>query len=162
MGARRSATAPVSRTSSGRRSRRVQRFLRESVRRGAAAAARDSQTRGQDVEAEIALTLEEAHRGGNAHISFQATETCPECGGTGQKPRKVCPKCHGAGALQSPRTFEVKIPAGIRNGSMIRLRGGEEPGSAVRLPATYCYKCRSNHTGSSGWWAKIAGKSNFR
>ena len=90
--------------------------------------------RGQDVTAEITLTLEEAHHGGTRSISFQATEICPECGGTGRKNGKVCPKCHGAGALQSPRTFEVKIPAGIRNGSMIRLRGQGEPGSGGAAP----------------------------
>ena len=85
--------------------------------------------RGQNVTAEITLTLEEAHRGGTRTISFQATEACPECGGTGRKDGKVCPKCHGAGAVTTPRTFEVKIPAGIRNGSIIRLSGQGEPGS---------------------------------
>jgi len=85
--------------------------------------------RGQNVTAEITLTLEEAHRGGTRTISFQAMEACPECGGTGRKDGKVCPKCHGAGTVQSTRTFEVKIPTGIRNGSMIRLSGQGEPGS---------------------------------
>jgi len=90
--------------------------------------------RGQNVTAEITLTLEEAHRGGTRTISFQATEACPECGGTGRKAGKVCPRCHGAGAVQSTRTFDVKIPTGIRNGSMIRLGGQGEPGSGGAPP----------------------------
>jgi DnaJ-class molecular chaperone len=90
---------------------------------------RTSRQRGQNVTAEITLTLEEAHHGGTRTISFQATQTCPECGGSGRKDAKVCPKCHGAGTVQTPRNFEVKIPAGIRNGSMIRLSGQGEPGS---------------------------------
>src|SRR4051794_23177598 len=39
--------------------------------------------RGQDVEAEIELSLEEAHRGGRQTVRLQAAETCPTCNGTG-------------------------------------------------------------------------------
>ena len=41
--------------------------------------------RGQDVEAEIALTLEEAHRGVKRNITLQVMETCTDCQGTGSK-----------------------------------------------------------------------------
>ena len=41
--------------------------------------------RGQDVEAEIALTLEEAHRGVKRTITLQAMETCTDCRGSGTK-----------------------------------------------------------------------------
>ena len=40
---------------------------------------------GQDVEAEITLTLEEAHRGGARSLSLQAAEPCTDCGGSGSK-----------------------------------------------------------------------------
>jgi DnaJ-class molecular chaperone len=90
--------------------------------------------RGQNVTAEITLTLEEAHHGGTRSITFEATETCPECGGTGRKDGKVCPKCHGAGVVQGTRTFDVRIPPGMRNGSIIRLAGQGEPGSGGALP----------------------------
>ena len=53
---------------------------RRSGRRGAGFA-----MRGQDVEAEIPLTLEEAHRGGKRTITLQVTEPCPDCRGTGSK-----------------------------------------------------------------------------
>lgn len=85
--------------------------------------------RGQNVEAEIALTLEEAHRGGTRTIEFDSTETCTECGGTGSQDGKVCPVCRGAGVVRRPKTVEVTIPRGVREGSVIRLAGNGEPGS---------------------------------
>jgi curved DNA-binding protein len=85
--------------------------------------------RGQDVEAEIVLALEEAHRGVTRSISFQAVEPCPDCKGTGSKDGKVCPTCRGAGAIRRPKSFDVTIPAAVRDGSVIRLAGQGEPGA---------------------------------
>jgi len=85
--------------------------------------------RGRDVEAEIALTLEEAHRGVKRSITFQTVETCADCRGTGSKDKKICPTCGGAGEIRRPKSLEVTIPAGVRDGSVIRLAGQGEPGS---------------------------------
>jgi curved DNA-binding protein len=89
---------------------------------------------GQDIEAEIPLTLEEAHRGGTRSISLEVTEPCPECKGTGRKDGKVCPTCHGAGVTSRPKSFEVTIPPGVRDGSVIRLAGQGEPGANGASP----------------------------
>jgi DnaJ-class molecular chaperone len=71
--------------------------------------------RGRDIEAELALTLEEAHRGGVRNVTLQATETCPECRGTGSKDGKTaCPTCRGAGAVRRPKSLEMTIPRGLR------------------------------------------------
>jgi len=84
--------------------------------------------KGENVEAEIALTLEEAHRGVTRGITFQAAEPCPNCGGTGVKEGKTCPTCRGAGVIRKPKSLDVNIPAGVRNASVIRLAGQGEPG----------------------------------
>ncbi len=91
--------------------------------------------RGQDVEAELELPLEEAHRGGRRTLQLQAAETCPTCNGAGVKDNKPCPTCGGAGQVLRPKTIEVNIPAGVRDGSTIRLAGqggaamnGAQPG----------------------------------
>jgi DnaJ-class molecular chaperone len=85
--------------------------------------------RGSDIEAEIALTLEEAHRGGSRSVTLQSSEPCPECRGTGSKDGKtICPTCRGAGAVRRPKSLEVTIPKGLRDGSVIRLSGQGEPG----------------------------------
>lgn len=86
--------------------------------------------RGQDIEAEIRLTLEEAHRGGTRSITLQLTETCPDCRGSGTKDGKsACPTCRGAGVIRRPKSFDVTIPPGVRDGSVIRLAGQGEPGT---------------------------------
>src|SRR5215813_220604 len=79
--------------------------------------------RGQDVEAEIELSLEDAHRGGRHTLQMQVTEVCPTCNGTGEKDGKLCPTCRGAGQVLKPKTLEVNIPAGVRDGSTVRLAG---------------------------------------
>lgn len=91
--------------------------------------------RGADVEAELELSLEEAHRGGRRTLQMQVAEACPTCGGTGLKDGKPCETCGGAGQVIRPKTIEVNIPSGVRDGSTIRLAGqggigsnGSEPG----------------------------------
>ena len=85
--------------------------------------------RGGDIEAEIALTLEEAHRGGSRSVTLQSSEACPECRGTGSKDGKtICPTCRGAGAVRRPKSHDVTNPKGLRDGSVIRLSGQGEPG----------------------------------
>lgn len=91
--------------------------------------------RGRDVEAELELSLEEAHRGGRRTLQMQTAEVCPTCDGTGVNEGKTCETCGGAGEVLRPKTIEVNIPAGVRDGSTIRLAGqggtgsnGSEPG----------------------------------
>jgi curved DNA-binding protein len=84
--------------------------------------------RGSDVEAEISLTLEEAHRGATRTIMIEAAERCPDCGGSGTKDKQICPKCRGRGSIRRPKSLEVNIPPGVRDGSVIRLADQGEPG----------------------------------
>ena len=55
--------------------------------------------------------------------------TCDQCGGTGKQIAVPCRDCRGAGRRQASRTLSVKIPAGIDEGSQIRLRGEGEGGA---------------------------------
>ncbi|MGD0153483.1 MAG: DnaJ C-terminal domain-containing protein [Thermacetogeniaceae bacterium] len=79
--------------------------------------------RGQDVETEIALPLEEAYHGVSKTIQLSTGAVCAECGGTGAKNRGFCSRCGGTGQVPETKTLEVKIPAGILDGGRIRLRG---------------------------------------
>jgi len=98
------------------------------ARRGAARRAPFAM-RGQDIEAEMEIGLEEAHRGGSRAITIQSPATCPSCNGSGALDNKPCPTCGGAGVVTRPKTLDVTIPAGVREGSVIRLAGQGEPGS---------------------------------
>jgi molecular chaperone DnaJ len=59
---------------------------------------------------------------------FQTIKTCPECGGEGQVISSPCPDCKGKGRVNKVRKLHIKIPAGVDNGSRIRLAGEGEPG----------------------------------
>ena len=64
-------------------------------------------------------------------------ETCPDCHGRGLVVDEPCPQCHGSGRAASSRTMQVRIPAGVKDGGVIRLRGkgaaGENGGPAGDL-----------------------------
>lgn len=85
-------------------------------------------TRGRDVDAETEISLEDAHRGAKRTITIQTTTPCQKCGGAGAVDNKPCPNCLGAGVVRRPKTLDVNIPAGVRDGSVIRLMGQGEPG----------------------------------
>jgi DnaJ-class molecular chaperone len=85
--------------------------------------------RGQDVEAAIDLSLEEAHHGTRRTITLQTTAVCPTCNGSGRRENQPCAACRGAGVVTRPKTLDVTIPAGVRHGSVIRLAGQGEAGT---------------------------------
>ena len=60
---------------------------------------------------------------------FQVERTCPRCGGAGQLILDPCAKCAGHGQVRKTRTLQVKIPAGVDDGSRIRLAGEGDAGA---------------------------------
>ena len=61
---------------------------------------------------------------------FTLTRTCTKCGGTGEIVTSPCPACRGEGRARRKRTLTVKIPAGVDDGSRLRLAGEGEAGDA--------------------------------
>ena len=59
---------------------------------------------------------------------FSIAQPCSMCGGRGTVIDDPCPTCRGAGRTQQTKRYRVKVPAGVREGSRIRLAGKGEPG----------------------------------
>jgi molecular chaperone DnaJ len=60
--------------------------------------------------------------------AFSISTTCSQCGGSGTIIEDPCPTCHGSGAVRTIKRLRVNIPAGVRDGSRIRIAGKGEPG----------------------------------
>ncbi|GAA5141474.1 molecular chaperone DnaJ [Nocardioides marinquilinus] len=60
--------------------------------------------------------------------AFSMNETCPRCGGRQLIYDERCPTCQGSGRGTSARTIQARIPAGVKDGQRIRLRGKGAPG----------------------------------
>ncbi len=85
-------------------------------------------TRGQNVEVATEITLEEAFQGTTRTLNLQGEQPCGTCGGAGQIAGAVCHECGGAGSVARPKRIEVKVPAGARDGTRVRIAGEGSPG----------------------------------
>jgi molecular chaperone DnaJ len=59
---------------------------------------------------------------------FSINQPCPSCGGTGTVIENPCAACQGTGAVRALKKYTVPLPAGVRDGTKIKLKGKGEPG----------------------------------
>jgi len=65
---------------------------------------------------------------------FVIERTCLTCGGTGRVIRNPCRVCQGVGTVPRERNLQVQIPAGVEDGTRIRLAGEGEAGPQGAAP----------------------------
>lgn len=58
---------------------------------------------------------------------FALSQSCPRCAGAGQIIEHPCHACGGAGQVRATKKYTVKIPAGVKSGNKIRLKGKGQP-----------------------------------
>jgi molecular chaperone DnaJ len=73
-------------------------------------------------------TCQGAGRVRSANGFFQVERTCPRCGGHGQMIAEPCASCAGHGQVRKNRKLQLKVPAGVDDGSRIRLSGEGDAG----------------------------------
>jgi curved DNA-binding protein len=83
--------------------------------------------KGQDVEAEMPLSLEDAVRGGEKRLTLNIPSLCPACAGTGRRGNGFCPNCGGVGEIPAQRTITARLPKTVHDGMRLRLKGQGSP-----------------------------------
>lgn len=61
---------------------------------------------------------------------FRVSRPCDECAGAGEIARERCDECRGQGRIEGQQTINVRIPAGVDDGTRLRLNGEGEAGIA--------------------------------
>lgn len=77
--------------------------------------------KGDDREQEIELTLEEAYNGTVRQLQIQSSEYCGACNGSGLRAGQRCNACLGLGVVPRQKRLEIRIPAGVDEGSKVRI-----------------------------------------
>jgi molecular chaperone DnaJ len=63
------------------------------------------------------------------NLSLQSEAACTACQGSGRIQKGICSVCQGTGSAPQIKRLEVKIPAGVDNGSRVRIAGKGQPGA---------------------------------
>lgn len=85
-------------------------------------------SQGEDLETEAELTLREVVTGVTKRVSLREPVTCATCQGRRTFRGRRCQVCFGSGSVLESKTIEVKIPAGVQDGTRVRVTGKGQPG----------------------------------
>lgn len=85
---------------------------------------------GEDIFADISISLAEAVKGTSRTVNVLHAELCPNCGGRKFINGAACPSCGGTGEFRQQKKINVKIPAGVKDGAKLRVVHEGNPGFA--------------------------------
>ena len=81
---------------------------------------------------------------------FALSQPCPRCRGNGTVIERPCPRCHGTGRERRTKRYSVKIPAGVKDDTRIKLKGKGEPGENGGPPGDLYVVTRVGESGENG------------
>ena len=84
--------------------------------------------RGKDIFTDVEITIAESINGTTKVINMITTHECEKCGGRKFINGALCKACNGTGEKSEYKRFTVRIPAGVKDNSKIRLAGEGENG----------------------------------
>jgi curved DNA-binding protein len=88
----------------------------------------DLSSDGDDLESEIVVSLEEVMHGSVRALSLGRKVRCSRCYGAGSVNSAACPVCQGKGEVSQREKYNLRIPAGVREGQRLRLAGQGDSG----------------------------------
>jgi DnaJ-class molecular chaperone len=77
----------------------------------------------EDTESSVTIPLDLAYTGGTTTLTLSQQTPCATCRGIGYTREGICGNCSGRGVIQEQETVKVKIPAGVYDGTRIRVPG---------------------------------------
>lgn len=83
---------------------------------------------GEDIETDVQLGLREVLTGVTRRVNLREPRTCSTCQGSGTVRSRPCITCQGTGMTTESKTIEVRIPAGVQDGTRVRVAGKGQPG----------------------------------
>src|SRR6266700_735244 len=83
---------------------------------------------GDNIDEAVEVTLQEAYTGAMRTFTIESPVDCATCNGIGEVGGKICSTCNGQGMVSHTKRIQVKINAGVDNGSRIRVAGEGQPG----------------------------------
>ncbi|MBI2935629.1 MAG: J domain-containing protein [Chloroflexi bacterium] len=98
----------------------IGRFFGGAGRGGAGTAARRHRVAATH-QAEVTISLEEAHAGTRRLLEMPMAAGCPPCSGSGRVGGAICSTCQGRGRVLQQSRLEVTIPPGIEDGAQVRI-----------------------------------------
>lgn len=84
---------------------------------------------GEDIETDVQLGLREVLTGVTKRVNLREPRTCSTCQGSGSVRGRTCETCQGSGVTNEFKTLEVRIPAGVQDGTRVRVAGKGHPGA---------------------------------
>ncbi len=102
---------------------------------------------GEDLETDVELSVRDLLSGVTKRVELSERVTCKACGGSAMVRGRPCVVCGGSGTQLDKRTIEVRIPAGVEDGTRVRLAGKGQPGVNGGKPGDLYLRVHINREG---------------